>query len=51
MSSQLYNLLYLIHVSSPDLGFHLVTFVGFALAGLGLWLIVQDPKPTQAKST
>jgi len=51
LSSQLYNLLYLIHVSSPDLGFHLVTFVGFALAGLGLWLIVQDPKPTQAKST
>jgi len=51
LSSQLYNLLYLIHVSSPDLGFHFVTFVGFALAGLGLWLIVQDPKPTQAKST
>ena len=49
LSSQLYNLLYMIHVSSPDLGFHVVTFIGFALTGLGLWLIVQDSKVTQIK--
>ena len=51
LSSQLYDLLYRIHVSSPDLAFHLVTFIGFMLLGFGLWLIVQDSKPIQAQST
>ena len=51
LSSQLYDLLYMIHVSSPDLAFHLVTLIGFMLLGFGLWLIVQDSKPIQVQST
>ena len=50
MSSQFYDLLYMIHVSSPDIFFHLVTFAGFLLLGFGLWLIMHD-KPTRTQPT
>lgn len=50
LSSKLYDLLMSTHVSSPDVPFHLVTFVGFVLLGFGLWLIVQDSKPIQVQS-
>jgi hypothetical protein len=48
--SQFYDLLMSVHVSSPDIFFHLVTFAGFLLFGFGLWLIVHD-KPTHAQPT
>jgi uncharacterized membrane protein YdcZ (DUF606 family) len=50
LSSQFYDLLMSIHVSSPDIFSHLVTFAGFLLLGLGLWLIVHD-KPTRTQPT